>query len=196
MELTTGGYYHIYNRSNDRQVVFREHENYMLFLSKYERMLSEQLDTIAYCLMPTHFHVFARVKALDTLHLRRTIGKLESSYTQRINYTYNRTGSLFQNHTKAKEVLDLEGMERLIRYIHQNPVRAGHVYRVEDWPYSSVNTIISDEPSPMIQLSKVPAISSFMAPRQQILLGHQQLIHRADVEYCFDHNPARRKKTR
>ncbi len=186
MDFKFGGYYHLFNRSNDKQRLYRCHDNYIHFLSKYERMVSPFADTLAYCLMPTHYHFLIQVKTSDMILLQRAIGKLQSSYTQNINRWYSRTGSLFQLHAKSKPVYDTQGMIRLMRYIHQNPVRAGHVLRVEDWPYSSVKTMVGNEPRPIIRLLDIPALE---ITSTSFLQSHQELVERRDI-LDFIHNPS------
>jgi len=125
MELETGYYYHIYNRSNNREIVYKEHSNYLLFLRKYREYLLDELPILAYCLMPTHFHMLAYVTGVDVSKIKKQIGILQSSYTKSINATYNRAGSLFQNHDKSKHIDDESYLITVATYIHQNPVRAG-----------------------------------------------------------------------
>ena len=55
-------YYHFYNRGNNRQAVFFERDNYLYFLRGVQKYLREQVDVLAYCLMPTHYHILGRVK--------------------------------------------------------------------------------------------------------------------------------------
>ncbi len=166
MELHQNQYYHIYNRSNNSEIVFRDDENYRYFLDKYRHYFLEGLDTIAYCLMPTHFHFLVYVKPMphpsgvdglhlqggvhlpeeDALHLsselQKKFGVLLSSYTKAINQRYERHGSLFQQHTKSRLVNKESYLVTVMTYIHQNPVRAGLVKRLEDWEYSSYRDFI------------------------------------------------------
>ncbi len=137
MQLHTGGYFHIYNRSNGSELVFREEENYFYFLRLYRRHLSAHFTTIAYCLMPTHFHFLAQVKSESINEAQNAVGILLSSYTKAINHRYARHGSLFQRHSKAKWVDDERYLLTLLTYIHQNPIRAHLVDRLEAWPFSS-----------------------------------------------------------
>lgn len=60
-----------------------------------------------------------------------------SSYTKAINKRYQRHGSLFQKHSKAKWVDNERYLLTLMTYIHQNPIRAGLATHLTDWPYSS-----------------------------------------------------------
>jgi hypothetical protein len=64
--------------------------------------------------------------------------QLLSSYTMAINKKYGRTGSLFRQKTK-KKLLEGNGEHPFIcfQYIHQNPLTAGLVGRMEDWEFSS-----------------------------------------------------------
>ena len=62
MKFHENQYYHLYNRTNNEEALFRSDENYLYFLKKYRFYLDEFLDTIGYCLMPTHFHFLVRVK--------------------------------------------------------------------------------------------------------------------------------------
>lgn len=71
------------------------------------------------------------------------IGILLSSYSQAINKQNKTTGSLFQQKTKAKILCEeIDGkkenyLENCFFYIHSNPVKAGLVKDLNDWPYSS-----------------------------------------------------------
>src|SRR5512147_617365 len=55
-------HYHIYNRGNNRERIFFEPDNYLFFLKKIKEYLVPVADVLVYCLMPTHYHVVARVK--------------------------------------------------------------------------------------------------------------------------------------
>jgi len=60
-------FYHVYNRGNNRQDIFFEEANYRYFLDKYVYYLNNLVDTFAYCLMPNHFHLLIRPKALKDI---------------------------------------------------------------------------------------------------------------------------------
>jgi REP element-mobilizing transposase RayT len=155
MQFCENTYYHLYNRTNNEELLFRSEENYLYFLKKYRYYLDEYFETIGYCLMPTHFHFLVRVKEYkDEPHLEggvhlelsqlisKKIGILLSSYTKAINIRYDRHGSLFQEHSKAKQVTSDNYLITLLTYIHQNPIRSGLVEKVNDWLFSSYQDYI------------------------------------------------------
>lgn len=77
--------------------------------------------------------------------LARRIGTIQSSYTQAINKQETRTGSLFQPKSKAKQLETVEQAFNCFNYIHQNPLKAGLVAKMEDWKFSSFNEYYSGE---------------------------------------------------
>ena len=60
--LEPGKYYHIYNRGNNRENIFKEDRNYAYFLKLYTFRVGPIADTYAYCLLRNHFHLLARVQ--------------------------------------------------------------------------------------------------------------------------------------
>jgi len=55
LPLTYGSFYHIYNRGNNRENIFREERNYIYFLKLYTKYIIPVADTFAYCLLKTIF---------------------------------------------------------------------------------------------------------------------------------------------
>ncbi|SDD42497.1 transposase [Niabella drilacis] len=151
-------YYHIYNHANGDDNLFREAENYNFFLKKYHQHLDPVVETIAWCLMPNHFHLLVKIKseeAVASTFLKfQTLEKFEqrsaflskqfsnffSSYTQSFNKVYKRRGSLFIKNFKRKEVTDEAYLRSLILYIHLNPVKHGFVKEMNSWFWTSLKT--------------------------------------------------------
>jgi putative transposase len=113
MHFERGEFYHVYNRGNNKQVIFFEEKNYMFFLKKVNDQLLPFCDIIAYCLMPNHFHFLIHPgpnglternsfggKPMQELAYR--IGILLSSYSQAINKHNRTTGSLFQQKLRQR----------------------------------------------------------------------------------------------
>jgi len=136
IQFVSGEHYHIYNRGAGRQDIFREKDNYLFLLRRLKKYANElHIAIIAYCLMPNHYHFLLRQDGEQPvgLLLQRTF----NSYTKAFNRRYGRTGTLFEGRFKAIHV-DKDGyLLHLCRYIHANPVKAGVVSRLENWPYSN-----------------------------------------------------------
>ncbi len=145
MRFEKGKYYHLYNRSNNNEPLFYTRENYTYFLEKIKNYLTPQCSVLAYCLMPTHFHLLVRVQIDSSLFISKQIAVLLRSYTRAINKRYGRHGNLFQQNTKAIVINGERYLLTLMNYIHQNPLRMGIVKSLEDWEYSSFRELAGTE---------------------------------------------------
>jgi len=61
MDFTNGQIYHVFNRSNDSKFVFPDRDYYLYFLSKINEFIRPHAEILAWCLMPTHFHLMIEV---------------------------------------------------------------------------------------------------------------------------------------
>ncbi|UII22831.1 transposase [Fulvivirga ligni] len=142
MHFTAGNIFHVFNRGNDRQNIFFQEENYLFFLRKMRKYIEPSVDILAYCLMPNHFHLLIYIeesKFISSAALSKAFVIVLRSYTQAINKRFERSGSLFQQKTKAKN-LSYNGNEAsfiCFQYIHQNPLKARLVEKMEEWEFSS-----------------------------------------------------------
>ena len=140
MKLKPNGTYHIYNRGNNKQKIFFSERNYLFFLKKIDRQLTGTIDLLAYCLMPNHFHLMVSTHSnFEHTIFSNKYRIMLSSYTRAINNQEDRTGSLFQQNSKAVEVLGNEHATACLSYIHFNPVKANLAVQMEDWAYSSIH---------------------------------------------------------
>jgi len=153
-------YYHIYNHANGTDNFFNDAYDYHNFLNRYIKYIVPICDTFAYCLMPNHFHFFIQLKPeselIKILKSNKETLKLDNSavsyrfshffngYAQSFNKKYQRKGGLFQSNFERKPVLTDEYFIRLVHYIHSNPVNDGFVGKIEQWEYSSFNSLLSD----------------------------------------------------
>jgi putative transposase len=71
--LEYGKYYHIFNRGNNREDIFKKDEDYQHFLELYAIYINTVADTFAWCLMRNHFHFLVRILNVNE------IGYLDSS---------------------------------------------------------------------------------------------------------------------
>lgn len=158
MKLEPETIYHIYNQGNNRQKIFFEREDYITFLKLYRTLVFPYCETLAYCLMPNHFHFMVystdksvELKKLGAIHIQELSNAyrlLLSKYAQLINDKKEKSGSLFRQKTKAKEItFELSNQqfsyaELCWFYIHQNPVVANLCSKMEDWEFSSYQDFV------------------------------------------------------
>jgi putative transposase len=126
--------YHVIVRGNRRETVFLDGPDYETYLHRLAVYRARYTVTVhAYCLMPNHVHL---VLGTATPALDRFMQCLQQSYTQRFNRRHAQVGHVFQGRYKALLCETHEYLVTLVRYVHQNPVRAGLAARAEDYPYS------------------------------------------------------------
>lgn len=144
-------YYHIYNRGGNRTDIFRESNDYYYFLSLLKRHLSDEtkmdssgrlfskydneIELVAFCLMPNHFHMLCYLKEpLGVVHLMRSI---MTAYTMYFNKKYKHTGKLYEGVFLASRIDNDAYLWQVSRYIHLNPSDAGFDFR--NYDYSSMS---------------------------------------------------------
>jgi REP element-mobilizing transposase RayT len=138
-------YYHFYNRGNNRQSIFFEVENYLYFLGGVKKYLLPAAQIVAYCLMPTHYHILVCIKKPSEVFKTSEVSKQVSlamqkfliSYTKAINKRFSRVGALFQGQFQAKPIQNYSHLLNVCIYVHANPVKDGLVALPEDWIYSN-----------------------------------------------------------
>jgi putative transposase len=157
VKFETDNLYHLYNRGNNKQPVFYSRDNYLFFREKARKTLLPHCDILAWCLMPNHFHflVYTKRQGLDSLEMSRAVGVVLRSYTRAVNRQEDRVGSLFQQHSKAKPLaigFDNNHAFYCLHYIHQNPLRAGLVKKMEHWEFSSFNEYYGKAKEPLASI--------------------------------------------
>ena len=131
-----GYFYHIYNRTKPPQKLYLEDDNYIYFLKIIKRLLLQfEFSIIAYCLMPTHFHFLIQIKG--ETDFSAFMSRLLSAYSKAFNKKYIRSGPLFTERFKHVAVSQPEHLLHLCRYIHLNPLKAGLVKDINEWPFSN-----------------------------------------------------------
>jgi len=136
-------YYHIYNRGVNRGPIYFSKENYHFFLDRLGKYFNmETARILAYCLMPSHFHLLV-YPIIDDFG-NKVMQLFSVSYTKAINKRQNRTGPLFQGPYQAILIDKNRYLLHLSRYIHLNPVSAGLVDHPDQWEFSSFRDYIGN----------------------------------------------------
>lgn len=130
-----GAYYHVLSRGNEgRDIFFGDGDRKLFLRTVGETSDRFKLDVFAFVLMKNHYHLLLRT---NLPNLSRAMQWLGLTYVRRLNNRMGRYGHLFQGRFKAMVVENDAYMVELSCYIHRNPVRAGIVERLIDYPWSS-----------------------------------------------------------
>lgn len=131
------GIYHIMLRGINRQDLFEDDEDRQNFIEKlafYKEKSGYKL--YGYCLMSNHIHILLE-EVIEPLSL--IIKRISSSYVYYYNYKYARCGHLFQERFKSETVENERYFLTVLRYIHQNPIKANMVEEIKLYKWSSYN---------------------------------------------------------
>lgn len=130
------GIYHIMLKGMDGRDIFLDNEDRETFI---EKLLSARersgFKLYGYCLMDNHIHLLME----ENEEIGTSVKRITVGYVQLHNNKYARRGHLFQNRYRS-ETVETEGyLVTVLRYIHNNPVKAGIVKDVEGYRWSSYN---------------------------------------------------------
>src|SRR6516225_5320626 len=105
--LQPGNFYHIYNRGNNKENIFKEERNYLYFLELWKKYIVPIADNYCYSLLPNHFHFLLYTKEnVEAKKLRQGFSNIFNTYAKSINRAHERTGSLFQERFGRKVIDD------------------------------------------------------------------------------------------
>lgn len=157
-----GHYYHVFNRGNNKQRLFRENSNYLFFLQRMKRYLLPVCNILSYCLITNHFHFVIQFHSCDQLSpaylsgrkkIHQPFANLFNSYAKSFNKRYNRTGSLFQEHLHRIQINSEDYLRDVILYTHLNPENHGLTDDFRYYKYSSYQSLVSRKENDFTDIS-------------------------------------------
>lgn len=150
-------YYHVFNRGVEKRDIFLEEGDYTTLQSYlfkylqpiekvaekypdtptrlYGKNLSEEVELVAYCLMPNHFHLLLKQNTKDGIS--KLLKQLTNAYTLYFNQKNDRVGGLMQGRFRAVGVDNESLFIHLVRYIHLNPSTASLTPDLNSYRWSS-----------------------------------------------------------
>lgn len=127
---------HVIQRGNNREACFYDERDYKAYLSFLnEAAYQYEVAIHAFVLMTNHTHLLATPN--DSQGIARMMQALGRKYVQYFNYTYDRTGTLWEGRYKSTLVDSEQYLLTLYRYIEMNPVRASMVQHASEYTWSS-----------------------------------------------------------
>jgi len=137
-------------RGNNRSEIFCADVDYRFYLEKLQLACDKHACEIhAYVLMTNHVHLL--ITPQDEQGLSKTLQMLGRYYVQYYNYSYQRTGTLWEGRYKATLIDSEAYLLTCMRYIELNPVRAGMVQHPSDYPWSSYHCNALDRPDELVK---------------------------------------------
>jgi REP element-mobilizing transposase RayT len=136
------GIYHIMLRGINRQNIFEDEEDRYKLLEILRYFdTQEKYKVYSYCLMGNHVHLLLK-EAEDSIS--DAVKRISSTYVLWYNKKYKRYGHLFQDRFKSEPVENLAYFLTVLRYIHQNPIKAGIVSNILETNWTSYYDYISE----------------------------------------------------
>ncbi len=143
------GCYHIMLRGNERKKIFLDDGDRHHFIDILLKKKNEtQLLIYAYCLMDNHIHLVVRDAQNEISNIMKGIA---TSFAMYFNAKYDRVGHVFQNRFKSEPVEDDRYLMSVIRYVHNNPVKAMVVIKPDQYNWSSYRSYINPEETTLVE---------------------------------------------
>lgn len=138
-----GSFYHVMLRGNDGQdIFFSDSDRCVMCLLLQEGVERYGHRIHAFCFMGNHVHLLLQVGEIS---LSKIMQNIAFRHTQRMNRKFKKIGHLFQGRFKAILIEESQYFNRLLRYIHLNPVRAKIVSAPEKYRWSSHGAYLGDQ---------------------------------------------------
>lgn len=121
--LSDLGHYHVMVKGCADQLIFEDDDDRYYFLNLMsQRFTSDHIRLLAWCLMDNHVHLL-----FDDPDNRMSTAMhaIDTAYAMRFNLKTGRRGPVFQERFKSVVISDDEQLLRCVRYIHDNPAKAG-----------------------------------------------------------------------
>lgn len=152
-EWYPGAIYHITTRGNHRNDIFKEGEDYLLYLSILKESIERfKASLYCYCLMTNHVHLIIETTEIKISEIMKRINSL---YTKNYNIKYNLVGHLFQGRYFSELIETDSYTLEASKYVHLNPVKAKMVKYPEEYEWSSYGMYIGITKENLISSEKV-----------------------------------------
>lgn len=136
--LLAGQAYHILNRGNGQAIVFHKDSDYRAFIDLLGSAKARYpVRLFAFCVMPNHFHLVLQPETPSALS--PFMQWWLTSHVRRYHQHYGGSGHIWQGRFKSFPIQEDEHLFTVLRYVLWNPVRAGLVRQVQEWPWTSLH---------------------------------------------------------
>ncbi len=197
--------YHVYNRTNNKELLFRSDENYLYFLKQFHFYIYPIAETFAWNLLPNHFHLLTRIRPVTVIEnwikslpkekqtktqlhflsdhninslVEMEFKRLFTSYAMAFNKMHNRHGNLFSRTFKRVAILKDGQFTQVIIYIHANAQKHQLVKEFITYPWTSYHSVISNKPTKILK----DEVLEWFGGLEQFIKIHKEM---SDYYYDF-----------
>lgn len=187
-EKSSTGIYHIMLRGINRQDIFNDDEDRIKFIQALEKYKDvSEYEVYGYCLMSNHIHLLIKEGKEP---IGNTMKRIGVSYVYWYNIKYERYGHLFQDRYKSETVEDDKYLMMVLRYIHQNPLKAGMVESVDSYKWSSYRDYAEGKNT----LVNTKFIYNILSPDPNNAVNIlKEFMNEVNEDKCLDDKPRRRQ---
>ena len=133
-------FFHVITQGINKSYIFEKSEDIKYHIkTMYKLSAQHEIKIIAYCIMNNHVHML--IETYDIKELSKYMQRLNTTYAKYYNKKYNRIGYVFRDRYKSEGIYNEEQLYNCIKYIYDNPVKAGICNRPEEYSYSNYKKI-------------------------------------------------------
>lgn len=135
--------YHVLNRGNGRSRVFHDDDDFREFLTLSRRAaIDAEVDILAYCLMPNHYHFVMRPARSDGI--AKWAHWLGTTFASRYHRRRGSSGRIWQGRFKVFPIQEDRHLLSVMRYVERNALQARLAPSAEAWPWGSLHMRCGD----------------------------------------------------
>jgi len=137
----------------------------------------------AYCVMDNHVHILLDTKEKDLSVIMKGIAVRYASF---YNAKYRRVGHVFQDRFKSEPIEDERYVLAVIRYIHNNPVKAGMVENPQEYSWSSYSAYLKKNTLSNNLVNTDYTLGIIASEREAAIQEFIRFSHESDEEIFLD----------
>ena len=136
-------FFHVITQGINKSYIFDKSEDIKYYIKLIYKLSKEhEIEIIAYCIMNNHARMLIKTKKSD--ELSKYMQRLNCTYARYYNKKYDRVGYVFRDRYKSEGIYDEQHLYNCIKYIYDNPVKAGICSKAKDYPYSNYKIITKE----------------------------------------------------
>lgn len=148
-----GGIYHVFQRGNNKEYIFADDEDKLRFMKLLlEHLDKEQFSLLGYVIMSNHYHLIIQ---LEETPMQGFMHHILCNYARNYNKRKGRSGHVFEGRYQSRYVSNRKYLFDLLRYVHQNPLRAGICRQVSTYTWSSDHFYRTQNDNSFVNISVV-----------------------------------------